>query len=466
VIASCATIDELRALSLFEGLPDDALEWMLANGEVRSYAPNETVLEPNSPATHMYVLLEGTVHVHVLNNGQVLNAATYHKGSATGVLPYSRMTTIPAKVFVSEPTRVLLMPRERLAEMLSHSPELGQRLVTGMVDRVREQTKNQQQREKMMALGKLSAGLAHELNNPAAAIKRSAEALRNRFHVLKSAIAPLITSPLTQEQFEAVKRMRQAAMDREPPPELSPVERGRREDQIGDWLEDHGVAQAWTLAATYVEIGITTADLEAWAKELSPETLPHVLTWLEASVSAECFLEEIEHATGRISELVKSVKQYSHMDAMPDRQPVDVRQGLDSTLTMLGHEIKAHHVKVEKDYAPDLPLVSAYPGELNQVWTNLLDNAIDAVPQQGGKVRVEAFREDGIVTVRVIDNGSGIAPETQTRIFEPFFTTKPVGEGTGLGLDIAQRIVSQHGGRITVESKPGETIFSVLLPLS
>ncbi len=466
MIASCATVDELRALSLFEGLSSDLLEWLLENGEVKSYDRNETIVEPNSQATHMFVLLDGLIHVHLQNNGQLLNAATYHKGTATGLLPFSRMTTIPAKVFAGEPTRILMVPREKFGEMLTYSPELGQRLVGVMSDRVREQTKNAQQREKMMALGKLSAGLAHELNNPAAAIKRSTEALRGRFHTLKMAVKQMVTTPLTQEQFEAVGRMRQAAMQREEPGELSTLERGRREDQIGEWLEDHGVAQPWSLADTYVEIGITVADLDAWAKELPPEALPHVLTWVEAAISAECLLEEIEHATGRISDLVKSVKQYSHMDANQDKQPVDVRQGLDSTLTMLGHEIKTHHIKVEKQYDADLPKVNAYPGELNQVWTNLIDNAIDAIPKEGGRLRLEAYREDGIVAVRVIDNGPGIPPETQSRIFEPFFTTKPVGEGTGLGLDIAQRIVTQHGGRILVDSKPGETIFAVYLPLS
>jgi signal transduction histidine kinase len=465
VIAAAASIEELRDLPLFADLPDDLLAWLLAHGDVISVDRNEPLIEPGEPAMHMFVILEGTLHIHLQVGGQLLNVVNYGKGTATGLLPYSRMTTMPAKAVVGEPARILRIPREQFGEMLARSPELGQRLVAVMSDRVREQTKNQQQREKMMALGKLSAGLAHELNNPAAAIKRSAEALRNRFHTLKAAVGQLVTSPLTPEQFEAVKRLRQEAVEREEPPPLSTMERGRREDAIGDWLETHGVANAWSLADTYVEMGLGIEDLEAWAKVLPAEALPHVLTWLEASISAECLLEEIEHATGRIAELVKSVKLYSHMDATPDKQPVDVRQGLDNTLVMLGHEIKTHHIKVERAYAPDLPLVPAYPGELNQVWTNLIDNAIDASPRDGGRIRLEAYREDHIVAVRVIDNGSGIAPETQSRIFEPFFTTKPVGEGTGLGLDIAQRIVSQHGGRISVDSQPGETIFAVYLPL-
>jgi signal transduction histidine kinase len=350
--------------------------------------------------------------------------------------------------------------------MLHRSPELGQRLVATMSDRVREQTKIAQQREKMMALGKLSAGLAHELNNPATAITRASDALRERFHTLKSVIAPMVASEMTKEQFDALKACRQSAFERGSPKDLTPLQRGRREEAVGDWLEAHGVADAWKLSETYVDAGLTAEELDQWAAALPPQALPHVLRWLEASLSADRILSEIAAAAGRISQLVASVKQYSHMDAMPDKQPVDVREGLDSTLTMLGHEIKTHHVKVERAYDADLPKVAAYPGELNQVWTNLIDNAIDAAPREGGQLRVQASREDHVVVVKIIDNGHGIPAEAQSRIFEPFFSTKPVGEGTGLGLDIAQRIVSQHGGKIAVDSKPGETVFTVYLPLA
>jgi signal transduction histidine kinase len=465
VTPSSATIDELRALTVFDGLPDDVLTWLLEHGDVVHFDHGEVVIDDGSPADHMYVLIEGTVHIHVQDGGQILNAVTYSKGTATGLLPFSRMKIFEARAIVGEPARVLTVHRSQFSEMLHRSPELGQRLVSAMSDRVREQTKLAQQREKMMALGKLSAGLAHELNNPATAITRAADALKERFHTLKSVVAPMVASEMTPAHFDALKRLRQAAFERGSPKDLTPLQRGRREETIGDWLEAHGIADAWKLGETYVDAGMTAEELEQWAVALPPQALPHVLRWLEASLSAERILGEIAAAAGRISQLVGSVKQYSHMDAMPDKQPVDVREGLDSTLTMLGHEIKKRHVKVDTVYDKDLPKISAYPGELNQVWTNLLDNAIDATPLEGGQLRVEATREDHVVLVRIIDNGHGIPAETQSRIFEPFFSTKPVGEGTGLGLDIAQRIVAQHGGRISVESHPGETVFTVYLPL-
>jgi len=375
------------------------------------------------------------------------------------------MTICEARAIIGEPARVLLIHRDQFSDMLHRSPELGQRLVSAMSDRVREQTKIAQQREKMMALGKLSAGLAHELNNPATAITRAADALKDRFHTLKSVVVPMVASKLTSEHFDALKRLRQEAFEHGPPQDLTPLQRGRREEAIGDWLDAHGVTDAWKLAEAYVDAGFTAEELDRWADALPAEALPHILRWLECSLSAERILSEIAAAAGRISQLVASVKQYSHMDAMPDKQPVDVREGLDSTLVMLGHEIKTKHITVEKAYDADLPKVSAYPGELNQVWTNLIDNAIDATPREGGQLRLEALREDHVVVVRIIDNGHGIPAETQSRIFEPFFSTKGVGEGTGLGLDIAQRIVAQHGGKIAVDSKPGETVFAVYLPL-
>jgi signal transduction histidine kinase len=465
VTPGTATVEELRELPLFADLTDDVLIWLLANGEVVQYVHGEVVIDEGSPATYMYVILEGTVHIHVQEGGQMLNVVSYGKGAATGVLPFSRMKEFEARAIIGEPARMLLVARERFPEMLHRSPELGQRLVAGMLDRVREGTRVAQQREKMMALGKLSAGLAHELNNPATAITRAADSLKDRFHTLKSVVAPMVASEMTPAHFAALKRLRQAAFERGSPQDLSPLERGRREEGVGDWLEAHDVADAWKLAETYVDAGMTAEELDQWAQALPPQALPHVLRWLEASLSAERILAEIAAAAGRISTLVASVKQYSHMDAMPDKQPVDIREGLDSTLTMLGHEIKVRHIKVERAYEPDLPQVQAYPGELNQVWTNLIDNAIDATPREGGKLRLEAYREDHVVAVRIIDNGHGIPAETQSRIFEPFFTTKPVGEGTGLGLDIAQRIVAQHGGRIGLQSKPGETVFTVYLPL-
>ena len=244
---------------------------------------------------------------------------------------------------------------------------------------------------------------------------------------------------------------------------LSPLERSAREDELSDWLEEHGVEKGYEAAETLVDAGFAPADLDALARNVGEKGMPPLLGWLTASIDAKRLIGEIVSAAGRISELVASVKTYSHLGGASVLQPTDVRQGIGSTLIMLGHELKAKDVRVVREDAPDLPEVPAQPGELNQVWTNLIANAIDAL-SPGGEIRIETAREAEHVVVRVIDNGSGIPPDVQSRIFEPFFTTKEVGEGTGLGLDITQRIVRLHSGQIGVESRPGRTVFSVRLP--
>jgi signal transduction histidine kinase len=275
----------------------------------------------------------------------------------------------------------------------------------------------------------------------------------------------LASCGLTTDHIDAAENLRALARKRSGEVHMTPLERGECEEAVGDWLQEHGVPEPWVLAETYVDVGLCDGDLAKWAASLPQASIPHVLAWVEASIAADKLLEEIGDAGCRISELVAAVKAYSHMDRGGDKQPTDVRQGLDSTLRMLGHELKKHKLTVEKAYDTDLPAVHAHAGELNQVWTNLLDNAIDASPA-GGRLRVEARRDDGTVTVRIIDNGKGIPPEIRSRIFEPFFTTKAVGEGTGLGLDIVQRIVTQqHGGQVAVDSKPGETVFTITLPV-
>jgi signal transduction histidine kinase len=247
---------------------------------------------------------------------------------------------------------------------------------------------------------------------------------------------------------------------------MTPIERGKCEEEVGDWLEEYGVPRPWVLAETFVDVGLCQGDMEKWASGGPDGSLANVLEWVEANLAADRLIAEIGEAGNRISDLVASVKAYSHMDRGLGKQPTDLRVGLDNTLRILGHEIKAKKITVERTIPEDLPAVLGYAGELNQVWTNLLDNAIDAAPE-GGRIRIEAEKDDGAVEVRIIDNGGGIPDEIRDRIFEPFYTTKPVGEGTGLGLDIVQRIVTQqHSGSITVDSKPGRTIFTVILPVT
>jgi signal transduction histidine kinase len=460
-----SSVEELQTLPIFSGLPVDLLQWLLQIGHVLEADEGDVFMEPGQAADVMFVVLSGALRLRVSMPGQPVAVFVEEKGDATGYLPYSRMTKFPARSTAMGLVRVLRIERTHFDEMLARSPLLGQRLVGVMSDRIRTAEKTTQQREKLTALGKLAAGLAHELNNPAAAIMRASDALRARLDTLTPLAGKLVSCGLTTAHIDAAEALRALAKSRIGTVHFTPLERGQCEEEVGEWLEEHGVPQPWIVAETYVDVGLCRADLDQWAAPLPSGSVAHVLAWVEASLATDRMLNEIGDAGSRISELVAAVKAYSHMDRGVDKQPTDVRQGLDSTLRMLGHELKKRKVNVERQYAADLPPVTAYPGELNQVWTNLIDNAIDAAPE-GGRIRIEAAHEDSLVTVRIIDNGRGIAPEIQPRIFEPFFTTKPVGEGTGLGLDIVQRIVSQqHGGQVAVASKPGETVFTVNLPL-
>jgi signal transduction histidine kinase len=295
---------------------------------------------------------------------------------------------------------------------------------------------------------------------------RATDMMRTRLQSLTTIAARLASAGLTDAHIRAGEALRSLAHEREKTVTMTPLERGKCEEEVGDWLEEYGVPRPWVLAETFVDVGLCQGDMAKWASGGPDGSLANVLEWVEANLAADRLIDEIGEAGKRISELVASVKAYSHMDRGLGKQPTDLRIGLDNTLRILGHELKAKKITVERTIPEDLPPVFGYAGELNQVWTNLLDNAIDATPE-GGRIRIELEKDDGAVAVRIIDNGGGIPEEIRDRIFEPFYTTKPVGEGTGLGLDIVQRIVTQqHAGQITVTSKPGETIFTVLLPVT
>jgi signal transduction histidine kinase len=466
------SVEELRGLNhpqqgrVFADLPEEFLAWLISVGHVREADDGDVFVEPNSPADEMSIILSGSIRLRFAMRGYPLTIIPFTAGAVTGLLPYSRMTTIAARIYAVGHTRVLYIHRNQFPEMILRGPMLVQRLVHLMSDRARNEEKYEQEREKMTALGKLAAGLAHELNNPAAAIVRATDNLRTRLQSLRTIAAKLAAIGLTNELIRAGEALRALAHEREKTVNMTPLERGKCEDEVGDWLEDYGVPQAWVLAETFVDFGLCQGDLEKWASDSPGGSLANVLEWVEATLSSDRLIDEIGEAGKRISDLVASVKAYSHMDRGSGKQPTDLRIGLDNTLRMLGHELKAKKITVERTIPEDLPTVFGYAGELNQVWTNLLDNAIDAAPE-GGRIRIEAQKDDGAVEVRIIDNGGGIPEEIREKIFEPFYTTKPVGQGTGLGLDIVQRIVTQqHDGSISVDSKPGETIFTVVLPVT
>ncbi len=473
-------LDELRTLPVFEGLGESILEWVAAHAEPLDLAPGDLLFEAGDPAEAMNILLEGELQFHFEISGQLVPIAIQERGEVGGLLPYSRMTEYTGRAVTLEPTRCLRIHKDHFPDMLHRSPELGQRLVAIMSDRVRRATRAEQQREKMMALGKLSAGLAHELNNPAAAVRSTVDELQQRLERLPEWVARMMEHGLTPDQ---VRRAGVLQKPRGEPLPLSSLERGEREDEVGDWLEEHGIEDGWRLAETLVEEGLGVACLEQLSSELPAEALPDVLVWMEGGLAARRLLEDVSAATGRISELVAAIKQYSHMDRAPDKQLTDVPAGLEATLTMLGHKLKRNGIEVRRTYAPDLPRIPAFPGELNQVWTNLIDNAIDAMLQPSrdehgrpeaptpklvaSRLDISADVRSDCVRVCIVDNGPGVPEDIQSRIFEPFFTTKAVGAGTGLGLDIVRRIVhDQHGGSVEIDSAPGRTAFSVWLPLA
>jgi signal transduction histidine kinase len=453
-------VDELRAIPVFADLPADGLEWLAGQMKTVNFQPGDIVVRAGDPADSLLVLFRGEVRAQ-RPDGPVY---VIHTGQVTGLLPYSRLTQYPATAHAFLESRGARLHKDKFPEMLERMPVLHQRLVSVLADRIRETTKADQYREKLMALGQLSAGLAHELNNPAAAARRATDNLRQAILSVRSAALQLdkrgLPAParvfLAHLDCDWIKQAgAQSALDT--------LERSEREEEFEAWLEQHHVPNSWNLAASLVDAGCDRNTLDEVARQVPPDFLADVFIRLTASFTISRLIEEIESSVGKISELVRAVKEYSYMDQAPE-QEVDVHQGIENTLIMLRHRLKKG-VDVVREYDRTLPAICARGSELNQVWTNLIANAIDAM-NGNGKLRIRTSRDANCAVVEVIDNGQGIPPENQTRIFEPFFTTKPVGEGTGLGLDAVGRIVNNHHGDISFQSRPGETCFAVRIPFS
>jgi signal transduction histidine kinase len=450
---------EVLKIRVFEDQPREELLWFISQCQERRVATGEIIMREGDVADFMMVMLEGEMRArneHGSADGPVFVATA---GDVTGMLPFSRLKVISVTGRAVLPTHFLAFPVVQFPELFKRLPELVRRLVGLLTDRVRSVTRAEQQHEKLAALGKLSAGLAHELNNPSAAARRSAAALRDCLVRLREAARTTEIGPedcgLLAEREEEIRATVKPAQFKD---EFARVE---REEAIQSWLESHQVADAWKLSPSLADAGLTDAHLASFAAAAGASLGPE-LTRFATLLEMERIAEELEHSSARISDLIKAIKEYSYMDQGP-MQEVDIERGLETTLTIMNHKLK-RGIKVIREYASNLPKVMSSGSELNQVWTNLIDNAADAM-KSDGKLTIRTARENDFVLVEIADNGAGIPPEALSRIFDPFFTTKGVGEGTGLGLDVVSRIIKNVGGHISVSSVPGDTRFQVRIPI-
>ena len=455
------TLELLRQSPVFADLPDDQIDWFLSQSREVQLKAGGIYARQGDPADTMFVLLEGECQVRGDFSGETF-VRDLKAGEVTGILPFSRMKTYTLSGRATSDGRILRFPASLFPQLVQRMPELTTRLVGLMSDRIREATRYEQQRDRLAALGKLSAGLAHELNNPASAAKRATSQLRELLKRIRDASHELGRRELTPTQRAEIEKMETSLMQTDEHP-LDPLTASDLEDQLDSLLRSHGQNDLWQLAADLARRNFKPEALEQLFATLDAGSARAALVRISTSVEIAGVLNEIESSTSRISDLVKAIKEYTFMDQAPV-QNVDIVKTLENTLTILNHKLKKG-VSVQRDYQKVPFLVNSFGSELSQVWTNIIDNAIDAMGGKG-ELRVRTYRQDECVVVEIADNGPGIPPEVEPRIFEPFFTTKGVGEGTGLGLDTVQRIVKKHRGSIQVHSKPGDTRFQVWLPLA
>lgn len=472
---------ELRSLFLFEALTDEQLGVLCAEGRIERYEPGPLFAE-GDPATCFYVLIEGELAMSKLSGGQDIETnRTSQRGVYCGAwqaFTGEQRQTYSTSVQVTKPSRFFVLEASAFARFMKDQFPMAVHLLDGIAvgtERTRRLIDN---REKLLALGQLSAGLTHQLNNPAAATARAAAGLRERVAGMRRRLAMLADGTITPQALRALVRLQEELAEhvaKAGSTNMTALETADREDEVGEWLEDHGVADGWEIAPSFVEAGVDTAWLEriaAATSELGESTsLEQAIRWVAHTAEGELLLNQLLEASTRISALVADAKQYSQMDRAPF-QVADVHELLRSTLTMFADRLgpsanKAAKVQVIKDFDQSLPQIPCYPGDLNQVWTNIIDNALGAMGDGGGTLTIRTGREgEKLARVEICDTGPGVPEDVLGRIFEPFFTTKPVGEGTGLGLDLAWNIVvKKHRGDLRVESVPGDTRFIVLLPL-
>ncbi|MFK8163105.1 MAG: ATP-binding protein [Lewinella sp.] len=460
-------LTQLRAYNIFENVADEALQWLIDKSDYYCLEKDEHLFKTGEEANYMQIVLTGSFLISRSNEGRKKEVGVWNAPYVTGVLPFSRMTHTGGDGTSLEPSTLIQLPKGCFTEMVNVSYPMTQALVAVMTERVRDFQQMRLMDEKLMALGKMSAGLAHELNNPASAMVRSSQELHKHLVNTPERFKEVVMMRVDANQVDAVNKVlfeRIAAhVDTQ---DLSLMEREERTDDLTDWFEDHNIEEAEEAIEIFVDWDFRPEHLDLIAEVLPEAALAPVMWWLETSLTTEGLVDEIQTASSRIAELVSSIKTYSHMDNDPSMEYVDIHKGLASTLTMLKFRFKKKRVALEKTSDVNLPHIKALEGELNQVWTNLISNALEALPDDGnGKITIRSYQQRNNLCLEFEDNGTGIPKDIQSRVFDPFFTTKGIGEGTGMGLDIVKRVLKRHGGDISVESEPGRTCFLVCFPL-
>jgi len=459
---------DLKHIVALEGLPDEQLQWIINHSEYREYADGEIIGKYGEEAEVMWISLTGKVAFYMYLNGRQVYYFTFDNNNITGgvggLMPYSRMKTYPGYSYAIGEVKMLRMYKQHFHELEMLNPDFIQKLIGYMTQRAKAFATTQLQHEKVNALGNLAAGIAHELNNPAAAIKGISDELIKRLNRNYELTKKLLDCNITAEGIQNIQQLVETK-DNTADQQIkrTALQRMENEDAIADWLYNNGLTQR-EIAETFAENGFTIPELQQLHTNLGTTAFVCMMPWLENLISSRKIIRDIADASGRISKLVGSIKSHVHMDRTMDLQPTNIHKDIENTLTLLGFKLREKNIKVAMKFWPDMPEIPAYVGELNQVWTNIIDNAI-FVLDKNGTITIETLLDNKNVTVNISDNGPGIPQEIQTRIFDPFFTTKKVGEGTGIGLDIVNRIIKAHDGTIKVSSEPGCTEFNISIPI-
>jgi signal transduction histidine kinase len=453
-------IDRLASIPNLAGIPRKELKWIVENGHFAIYEVGTIIGPKGKRINNLWIILSGKIAIRVDRGVGPRLVTEWRTGEVTGMLPYSRMSGPPGDNYVEEKAELLAIDVKLFPKMIHHCPSFTAYTVHNMVDRARNFNTSDLQDEKMISLGKLSAGLAHELNNPASATVRDAKVLLVDLANMDAASRALGATSLTDMQFKKIEKIRAACLAKSDDSLLSPIQKSDHQDKITDWLVCHRLSIAFALPLA--DTSITIGQLDKLANSIPGEALDITLNWIVTSCTTHSLAVEIEHAATQIYKVVDAVKKFTYMGNLAEKEFVDVEPGIRDTISILISKAKSKSAAISLDMAKELPHVYANGSDLNQVWFSLLDNALDAI-SNSGNIRIEACSEMNRVVVRIVDDGPGIASDVISKIFDPFFTTKPPGHGTGLGLEITRRLLRQYQGDISVHSHPGRTEFRVSL---